>query len=261
MADLQYGRMRKLAFGVLLLLALHACSLLPSSAPPAAVYKKGNALVYDGYLSLEANRRAAELMGGDIRTLVITSRGGPIEAGMALGRLVVERELDVEVGEYCFSSCANYVFPAGRVKLLHRFGQLAWHGGAAQKMNFEGDPQMEALYKAYIPEATSKEVAFFRQIGVSQESTVFGQRPEYERYAKCVGWTYTLEMMARFGIRNIILADGIWEPANTFEGKCIFTIEAENYGMPAGNRAKLARGHLCKPPERNRISCQEIRAE
>ncbi|MGX9608655.1 hypothetical protein [Acinetobacter sp. T63] len=49
---------------------------------------------------------------------------------MDLGDLVYVHQLNVEVGQYCFSSCANYVFPAGKVKYLNWCSQLGWHGGA-----------------------------------------------------------------------------------------------------------------------------------
>ncbi len=87
-------------------------------------------LIYDGPLSPEANARAAELLkqSDKIDTLKINSRGGEIGLGIDLGNLVFDHQLNVEVGQYCFSSCANYVFPAGKVKYLN----LRNHGSSME---------------------------------------------------------------------------------------------------------------------------------
>ncbi|WP_168416686.1 hypothetical protein [Acinetobacter indicus] len=91
-----------------------------------------NVLIYTGPLSQDANTRAAALLKQfpQVQTLKITSQGGEIGLGMDLGDQVYAHQLNVEVGQYCFSSCANYVFPAGKVKYLNWRSQLGWHGGA-----------------------------------------------------------------------------------------------------------------------------------
>ena len=39
---------------------------------------------------------------------------------------------DVEIVDYCVSSCANYVFVAARTKRVLPGGAVAWHGNALQ---------------------------------------------------------------------------------------------------------------------------------
>ena len=53
------------------------------------------------------------------RLLKVTSSGGDITLGMELGEWVFRNGLDVEVVDHCFSSCANYVFTAGKAKYLN----------------------------------------------------------------------------------------------------------------------------------------------
>lgn len=202
-----------------------AARAVADAQPVTTVRKTGHVLFYDGYLSAEANWRVAALIDKDTRILVINSRGGEIGNGMELGELVFDHGLDVEVAAQCFSSCANYVFPAGRKKLLRRHSQVAWHGGATQKMDFAGNREMEVAYQAYIKQLLPRETAFFRKIGVSQASTVEGQRPEYAAHDGCIGWTYSLTAMRQFGMRNIVLKEGGWSPAETFQGRCIFTVK------------------------------------
>lgn len=67
------------------------------------------------------------------KTFVITtSAGGNGEAALALGILIHRYNWDVEVVDYCASSCANFIFPAGRVKYLHSNSMLLFHGGPHQ---------------------------------------------------------------------------------------------------------------------------------
>lgn len=206
-----------------------ACSNIgnidPEGSPDTSttVTRDGSTIVYSGALSDQANHQVQALIDTDTRTLRIASRGGEIHLGMDLGQLVFLHGLDVEVGEHCLSSCANYVFPAGRRKILHRHSQLGWHGGAFQPMRID-DARMRQAYEDYIGPAQARETAYFRQIGVSQRSTTLGQGEAYARYADCVGWRYTIDAMAQLGMRHVVLADGQWRPDDRFDGKCIFTI-------------------------------------
>lgn len=182
-------------------------------------------LIYDGPLSEEANTRAAELLkqSGQVDTLKINSRGGEIGLGMDLGNLVYDHQLNVEVGQHCFSSCANYVFPAGKVKYLNLRSQLGWHGGSLQKMQIES-AEMEQIYNEYIGPIRAKETAFFQKIKVHQTSTIAGQAPQYDQYQHYVGWRYTREKMRSFGIDQVRYKQWLWLPKARFENKYIFTI-------------------------------------
>lgn len=92
-------------------------------------------------------------------------------------------------------------------------------------MQFD-DPKMQAGYEAYVTQARQREAAYFQKIGVQQQSTVYGQRDEFKAHADCVGWDYSPAAMAALGMRRIELADGVWQPDRTFEGKCLFRVEA-----------------------------------
>jgi hypothetical protein len=68
------------------------------------------------------------------KTFVVEeSGGGNWESALALGILIHRHGWDVEVVGLCASSCANFIFPAGKVKYLHRESMLLFHGGPHQE--------------------------------------------------------------------------------------------------------------------------------
>ncbi|MDO5687318.1 MAG: hypothetical protein Q4G42_08070 [Neisseria sp.] len=205
---------------------LLGCAHAPPANNATQVSVDGRRIIYNGALDPQANAQVASLLQQhpDIDTLVITSRGGEIGLGIGLGQLVFDHGLNVDIPDYCFSSCANYVFPAGKIKYLHRHATLGWHGGAMQEIQPE-TPEMARLYQAYIGPIRAKEKAFFQHIQVQPSMLTDGQKPAYAAFEHCIGWSYSREKMESYGIRNIQYRDGAWQPHSSFEGKCIFKIE------------------------------------
>lgn len=58
------------------------------------------------------------------------SGGGITTVGMALGRFIYDNDMDVKITNFCFSSCANYIFPAGKTKYIGKNAVIGWHGDA-----------------------------------------------------------------------------------------------------------------------------------
>ncbi len=73
--------------------------------------------------------------------LRIQSTGGHLQAGMDFGNFITTNRIDVEVADYCISSCANYVFLAGQRKILNQTSLVIFHGGPKQE-NFLYQLQM-----------------------------------------------------------------------------------------------------------------------
>lgn len=77
------------------------------------------------------------------KTFVVkTSAGGDGFAALAIGILLHRHNWDVEVVDICPSSCAIYIFPAGKTKYLHPQSLLLFHGGPHQENMLE---QIEML--------------------------------------------------------------------------------------------------------------------
>src|SRR5512138_512452 len=95
---------------------------------------------YRGLITREANAGVFELYDAadpKPQALLIESQGGSADAGIELGSWLFEHELQVQIDTYCFSSCANYVFTAGRTPLLAPHASLMWHGSVTQKFTLQ----------------------------------------------------------------------------------------------------------------------------
>jgi len=205
--------------------ALTGCASSPAASPEietrVALDESGR-ITYVGDITTAANERVMEIFEGSQdkpATLLIFSGGGPIEAGLDLGEWILDHNLDVEVGDLCFSSCANYVFLAGNVKKLRRGSVLMWHGSAWQE-SFDrfADPN-DAEYRPSFVEARERETRFFDRIGVDNLITVYGQGlgvrwRDRLRWlfggGALLGFDYDLDDLQRLGVSNIELVDGDW---------------------------------------------------
>ncbi|BEM25138.1 hypothetical protein SME04J_35040 [Serratia marcescens] len=130
------------------------------------VFTSGNKIFYSGDISESGYEKVHALANLDISTLVINSRGGDIVPGMKLGELVFDKKWNIQVQDYCFSSCANYIFPAGKTKYISKFSQLGWHGGATQQFNDDIVPKEKDDRERFIQTLTGLieiETAFLKK--------------------------------------------------------------------------------------------------
>lgn len=198
------------------------------------VFSSGEKIFYSGDVSESGLKKVHDLSNANTTTLVINSRGGDIVPGMKLGELVFDKKWNVQVQDYCFSSCANYVFPAGSTKYLSKGSQLGWHGGATQQFSEEIVPKDKDDRERFIQMLTGLiklENEFFNKIKVNQLSTVYGQTADKHleilkaHNSNCKGWSYSIDGLSAFGINNIVLIDGEWHPSPSYENSCIHTFD------------------------------------
>jgi hypothetical protein len=221
--DLRIPAVAVIAIGL-----LGGCASSPATrdepATRVALDESGR-ITYIGSITTAANERVVEIFEGASEkpeTVLISSGGGSTEAGMDLAEWILDHNLDVEVGDFCLSSCANYVFLAGNVKKLSRESVLLWHGSMWQE-SFDrlADPASSEFRPSTLAER-ERETRFFDRIGVDNLITVYGQGVgvsyRYWRYflrlfggEQLVGFDYDLNDLQRFGVSNIELVDGEWD--------------------------------------------------
>jgi hypothetical protein len=152
-----------------------------------------------------------------VSRLEINSSGGEVEAGIRLGLWVHERQLDVVVRGVCLSSCANYVFTAGRSKRVTPGSVVAWHGNYHHldktglwrddvdlRMRRDGEDEATAVVnvRQQVDKLVALEQHFFTRVGVDEYLCWVGKSaphhvPDY--------YTLSAEDMARFGVQQVSL--------------------------------------------------------
>ena len=168
---------------------------------------------YTGSISKQLNEQFFNLVKGKtVNRLVITSDGGDVAAGIALGSWVHQFGVDVEIREYCLSSCANYVFTAGKNKVITSGAVVAWHGNynhlkqtgswrdelPAKQSKGEDEASATRRLLDQVDELVRMEQDFFKRIGVDEYVCWVGKMPPYD-----VPNYYFLSAkdMAKFGIQ------------------------------------------------------------
>jgi hypothetical protein len=170
---------------------------------PASIQVAGNTLVFSGPISPDAAERFLAALGAhDISRLVITSGGGGVESAIRMAEAIHRRGIDVEVTGPCFSSCANYIFPAGKNKLISANGLVAWHGNMRHLLHLHrtGVKPQKPDFLEEITRLVQAESRFFQEIGVDEYICWAGKLASYGARNM-----YFLDAadMERFGVRNL----------------------------------------------------------
>jgi hypothetical protein len=171
---------------------------------------------YRGEISAENNQRFfARVAKWPVRRLIIDSPGGEVEAGIALGYWVFRHGIDVIVEDRCLSSCANYVFPAGRRKFIRKGAFVAWHGNyhhlratglwrddVAARMAGTGETAAtaERHVRRQVQHLVALERDFFHRIGVDQRLCWVGKMPPHSAPGY---YTLSASDMARYGLKSV----------------------------------------------------------
>ena len=198
----------------------------PSAEEPL-ITVEGTTITYVGKISVKSvGRLLNAVKGNKFETLVISSGGGEINAAMKMGSWVFDNNIDVVVDGVCMSSCANYVFTAGRRKTIKNGSIVAWHGNALQESGMSEKDVRESVIEAFnrLPESEKKkqnledlvrksieqmreyraaskkrQAQFFAKIGVDEYVCRIGN----EKYRAQDFYILSVEDMNRFGIHNV----------------------------------------------------------
>ena len=231
---------------------------------PAIVRVEGDTVYFTGHIS-EASadvfaKAVSPLARGQVTRIVVSSRGGDTLPGRRIGQWVHDMGLVVEVEKVCFSSCANYIFPAGRGRVIRADSFVGWHGNerafevnarrAGKTLEEFMRPMMEpSLAKSTLEEREGLSVdAFFaRQIGgmrqsIAEEGKYFAQLGLDDAFAACGvgdvlekrpgfkdqwGWGFSIADMERMGLAHTsYLGDGAYEANSRFQ-KFLVRLTAE----------------------------------
>lgn len=189
-------------------LIVSGCTASPGDPPEPERYevlREGERIIYRGLMSGKAIDEVAALLqkhGDSIEWLEIESPGGDVMWGLDLGELVLEHELNVSViNTGCHSTCANYVFTAGRRKVIEEGSVVTWHGSALQRhwrVSTRIRRTMMPSHRQNFLEWKRRQKEFFERIGVDARITIVGQDLKCE----CI-WALSANDMTRFGLDQV----------------------------------------------------------
>jgi hypothetical protein len=229
-----------------------------ATAEPASVQVQGDTLYYTGNFSKAStavfDAAVASVRRGQLTRLVISSGGGDTVAGRHIGRWVLDMALVVEVDVICFSSCADYVFPAGRARVIRADAFVGWHGNerqfevlAARKRVSLAEELGQFAPKAMAPAqraafvdvflkslATTRpdETAFYAGLGLSDAFAVCAVGDVLEKrpgYAGQIGWGFSLTDVARLGLTHTVyLGEGRYETDSARFRRYLVPISADD---------------------------------
>lgn len=201
----------------------------------AAVSLVDHKIIYKGQLSKADNAKVIALYeAAKIKPtlLEITSGGGQVVLGLDLADFILAKQLDVSVPQFCFSSCANYIFVAGKTKYLGEKAVIGWHGNANSARWRDADIDREVahltgeakqrewkrlrkLYNQVIAEAIDREKILFKRLSLQPELLTIGHQKELIALARKKGfrgWTVSLEVLAKLGVTHIQFLGQPWQP-------------------------------------------------
>lgn len=105
-----------------------------AEAPPQSHRVEPDGLCFAGDIRSESSAAFIETLSGfDPDTplvVVLTSEGGEVNAGMAMGEALAPYRTTVVAHRVCASSCGNYLFTAGDRRVIDDGALLLFHGGA-----------------------------------------------------------------------------------------------------------------------------------
>lgn len=213
-------KMNRMLFAAVVITATFITSHLHAATPDE--FKKN---FYNGKITPEGVETFIDgHPSGTIRKLVIASDGGDLSAGIRFGDWVRKNQLDVEVYVLCQSACANFVFPAGKRKIIGSGALVLWHGSIEQKNLRELHLKYQTILGNYylapqsigaddrkflddnkvtvesITKTREAQARFYDYIQANEYITRLGQEPVN---IGVDSWTTTVKVMEKFGIHNI----------------------------------------------------------
>ncbi len=244
-----------------------------------SINQEGSVVRFSGLISPEAATALSRVLSNDeVDELWVESDGGYVEAGHQIGRLIRQRGLKVVVTGACISSCANYLFTAGKQRAIRSEGFVVWHGSTFQKDGREFDKcgrvRSSLDDSIWTPDEIAErrqdadgvkrrqqaDLEFFATVGVDEYITRVGQEPRFFG-----NFTLIVQDMAFFGLT------GVDAPADygstsfchrvnarrpTLQLSCVKVAD----DMVAYERARRALGEICAPDGSLVIATRAARA-
>jgi ATP-dependent protease ClpP protease subunit len=180
-----------------------------------------NTLKFEGYIVRNSYQEYLKNIDSDVKVLVINCLGGDTYSGVKMGIDIQKRELKVIVEGLAVSSAANYLFLAGKEKIIKN-GVVGFHGNAQALLKHAGGfdsmkKEMKEKYKMSekdfetfkkeIQETIVLEKEFYKKLDIPQhlfditQTENIGLVPELKEKINFL--LPSLVTMKKFNIKNV----------------------------------------------------------
>lgn len=201
-----------------------------SNEPPGQWTKVNEqTLRFTGQIDARTAANFNKLINPKIKTIVVQSGGGDVDAALQVGQEIHRRQLNIIVDGRCGSSCANYWFVAAAHKTVTEGSWVGFHGNPSSSLLYYDRRKFDQAFLNSLAQFAQQERVFFQNLGVdielvqrSSKITVAFQRPAY---------LPSPQQLNCFGVSNL----NMWYPSSVAEkerlwgagGNVVITQEVE----------------------------------
>jgi len=196
--------------------------------PKLSTHLVFDTLYIDGNISKDDDKIIVGLIRKNlipVRTISINSGGGDVETAIKIAQVIHDKEINIEVRRLCLSSCANYLFPAAKNKIINYGSIIGFHGSPNSDDNkltttVNGEINTDTTITDRIfSEIRKTDKAFYKDINVSWMMPLCGQKENIGDPDTGLS-TYSEKDFTRFGVKNISFTDGemVWKKSMDIMG-------------------------------------------
>lgn len=153
---------------------------------------------------VKARVGVAEKLGLPIELFVVESAGGELRPALAIASEMERLGVDVLVGGVCASSCAQFLFMAGRNKYVLSEGKLLFHGGPIPEASIER-MNLPPSAVASLRNQNEEFVSFYASRSIDMRLLTQPPEPILRRIqaGEMVMWTWGSDELAGFGVTGV----------------------------------------------------------
>ena len=218
-------------YNVLLVIGLIFFNSVVFSASNDGVYYNDGKIHYEGEITYKKNKIFFDLVDKNkTHDIYINSGGGDVEQGMELGDFIYKNKMNVYITDYCFSSCANYIFTSGKNKFISEHALIGYHGGAhsfkidqfmieqenylKRKLTKKEIMHYNKEFNDHMKKITFEQDAFYSKRNINKKIASLGSNA-YPNIKYDLDY-YTIPDFKKLGVSDIHVIGGRnWEPKDS----------------------------------------------
>jgi hypothetical protein len=160
-------------------------------------------LEFDGEIWAGTETAFLEIVTPETRRVVVRSGGGDSFVALTVANYIFEHQLDLEVRDYCYSSCANYWFTAAHMKIVPKGVAVGFHGDPHSSL------QLQRRIGEHIAEREMREMesfnvlaqTFYKRIGLNP--AIFSRSVEFTQANFVNLWAPSPKELECAGVKNL----------------------------------------------------------